>query len=56
MITIAVVIVGRAITLLGPIQKISKEIKSNNFCCRKVIRAITKWGATVKSPILLSQN
>ena len=33
----------------------SKEIKSDNFCCRKVGRVITKWGAIEKSPILLSQ-
>ena len=33
----------------------SKEIKSDNFCYRKVGRAITKWGAIEKSPILLSQ-
>ena len=33
----------------------SKEIKSDNFCCRKVGRAITKWIAIEKSPILLSQ-
>ena len=33
----------------------SKEIKSDNFGYRKVGRAITKWGAIEKSPILLSQ-
>ena len=33
----------------------SKEIKSDNFCYRKVGRAITKWGSIEKSPILLSQ-
>ena len=33
----------------------TKEIKSDNFCYRKVGRAITKWGAIEKSPILLSQ-
>ena len=38
-----------------PIQKRSKEVKSDNFCYRKVGRAITKWGATEKSLILLSQ-
>ena len=32
-----------------------KEIKSDNFCYHKVGRAITKWGAKEKSPILLSQ-
>ena len=37
------------------IQNLSKEIKSDNFCYRKVGRAITKWGAIEKSPILLSQ-
>ena len=36
-------------------KKWSKEIKSDNFCYRKVGRAITKWGAIQKSPILLSQ-
>ena len=35
--------------------KISKEVKSDNFCYCKVGRAITKWGAKEKSPILLSQ-
>jgi hypothetical protein len=33
----------------------SKEIKSDNFCYRKVGRSITKWGAIEKNPILLSQ-
>ena len=33
----------------------SKEIKSDNFCYRKVGGALTKWGAMEKSPILLSQ-
>ena len=33
----------------------SKEIKRDNFCYRKVGRAITKWGAIEKTPILLSQ-
>ena len=28
--------------------KISKEVKSNNFCYRKVERAITLWGAQRK--------
>ena len=32
-----------------------EEIKSDNFCYRKVGRAITKWGAIEKSSILLSQ-
>ena len=38
------------------IQKLKQEIKSDNFCYRKVGRAITKWGAIEESPILLSQN
>ena len=32
-------------------KKLSKEVKSNNFCYRKVGRAITKWGEIEKSPI-----
>jgi hypothetical protein len=36
-------------------KNLSKEIKGGNFCYRKVGRAITKWGAIEKSPILLSQ-
>ena len=36
-------------------KNLSKEIKSNNFCYRKVGRAITKGEAIEKSPILLSQ-
>ena len=36
-------------------KKINKEVKSDNFCYRKVGRAITKWGAIEKSLILLSQ-
>ena len=32
----------------------SKEIKSDKFCYRKVRRAITKWGAIEKSPILFN--
>ena len=36
-------------------QNWSKEIKSDNFCYRKVGRAITTWGSIEKSPILLSQ-
>ena len=31
------------------------NIKSDNYCNRKVGRAITKWGAIEKCPILLSQ-
>ena len=31
------------------------KIKSDNFCYRKIGRAITKWGVIEKSPILLSQ-
>ena len=34
-------------------KNLSKEIKSDNFCYRKVGRAITKWGAIEKSPMLL---
>ena len=34
-------------------KSLSKNIKSDNFC--KVERAITKWGAIEKNPILLSQ-
>ena len=37
-------------------KNLSKEIKSDNFCYRKVGGAITKWGAIEKSPILLSQG
>ena len=36
-------------------QKLKQEIKSDNFCYRKVGRAITNCGAIEKSPILLSQ-
>ena len=36
-------------------KKLSKEVKSDNFCYRKAGRAITKWGAIEKSPILLLQ-
>ena len=38
-----------------PIQKLNKAVKSDNFCYRKVGRAITKLGAIEKSPILLSK-
>ena len=37
------------------IKNLSKEIKSDKFCYRKVGRAITKWGAIEKSSILLLQ-
>ena len=38
------------------IQKLKKkEIKSDNFCYRKVGRAISKWGVIKKSPIWLSE-
>ena len=62
--TIAIAIVGRAITISEAIQKrshelvykkLSKEIKSDNFCYRKVGRAITLQGEIEKNPILLSQ-
>ena len=36
-------------------KKLSKEIKSIFFSFHKVGRAITKWGAIEKSPILLLQ-
>ena len=36
-------------------KNLSKEIKSDNFCYRKVGRAITKGGAIEKSLILLPQ-
>ena len=35
-------------------KNLRKEIKSDNFCYRKVGRVITKWEAIEKSPILLS--
>ena len=36
--------------------KLTQKIKQReHFCYRKVGRAITKWGAIQKSPILLSQ-
>ena len=41
--------------LQNPYRNWSKEIKSDNFCYRKVGRAITKSGAIEKSSILLSQ-
>ena len=66
--TIAVAIAGRAITIWEAIQKssheqiyknpyknLSIEIKSDNFCYRKVGRAITKWRAIEKNPILRQQ-
>ena len=37
------------------IQKLKQLTKSDNLFYRKVGRAITKWGAMKKSPILLSQ-
>ena len=42
------------INLQNSYKNLSKEIKSDNFCYRKVGRAITKWGAIEKSPILLA--
>ena len=64
-----IAIVGRAITILEarqkrshqsmykPINKISsKEVKSDNFSNCKVWRAITKWRAIEKSPILVSPD
>ena len=41
--------------LLNIYKDWSKEIKSDNFCYRKIGRTITKWGAIEKSSILLSQ-
>ena len=32
-------------------KNLSKEIKSENFCYRKVERVITKWGAIEKSQV-----
>ena len=37
-------------------QKLSKEVKSDNFCYPKVGRAINKWKAIEKSPILDNHN
>ena len=37
------------------VQKVKQTVKSDNFWYRKVGRAITKWKAKEKSPILLSQ-
>ena len=34
----------------------SKEVKSDNFCYRKVARAITKWGAIEKSFLKGNKN
>ena len=39
-----------------PIQNVSKEFKSDNFCYRKVGRMITKWGAIEKSSIQGTKN
>ena len=36
-------------------KNLSKEINSDNVCYRKVGRAVTKWGAIGKSPILLTK-
>ena len=63
-IAIVVAIFGRAINIQKAIQnqctkkckERSKEVKSDNFCCLKFRRAITKWGAKEKSPILLSKQ
>ena len=35
--------------------KLMKQIKSDNFFCRKVGRAITKWGIIDISPISILQ-
>ena len=37
-------------------QKLSKEIKGDNFCYRKVVRAITKWEAIEKKLPFLKGN
>ena len=37
------------------IKNLSKGIKGENFCYHKAGRAIIKWGAIEKSPLLLSQ-
>ena len=39
-----------------PIQKLSKEVKSDNLWYREVRREITKWGTIEKRPILLLQH
>ena len=36
-------------------QKLSKEIKSDNFCLSKVGSAIITWGAVLRSQIILWQ-
>ena len=36
-------------------KNLRKEIKTDNFCYRKVGKANTKWGAIEKSPILRYQ-
>jgi hypothetical protein len=35
-----------------PVQKLSKYVKSDNFCYCKVGRAITKWGAILEKETL----
>ena len=37
------------------IKKNKQRCKCDNFCYRKIKRAITEWGAIQKIPILLSQ-
>ena len=63
------IIVGRVITMYrknkreknprktvqNQYENWSKEVNSDNFCYCKVERAISKWGAIEKIPILLSQ-
>ena len=34
-------------------KTLSKEVKSDNFCYRKVGRALTKWGAIEKDIIYI---
>ena len=42
-------------TVQNQYEKWSKEVNSDNFCYCKVERAISKFGAKEKLPILLSQ-
>ena len=41
--------------MYNSIQRGRKMIKSDNFCYRKVRRAITKWGAMKKTPTILKK-
>ena len=53
--TIAIAIVGRAITIWEAIQKRTHEPIYKTYTKIEVGRAITIWGAIEKSSILLSQ-